>query len=209
MAASHPAQSAPVVRDLEQLGRALGWILAAMFGLATGGIVLHFPGSSGELTSWEPGPGIFGFVLGAANGVALGVLLWVAAGGGWAVARRLILFGALAVGLTHGLHDASSFLTPYPFVAAASGICVALAWWLAFRNGALWRAAVTGVAWAIGLLAASSAIAALGLPWEETPVGWATEHAIQGLIVGLVWGSATGVRRPSAGAATIPEAVPA
>jgi hypothetical protein len=141
-------------------------------------------------------------VLGAVNGIAFGLLLWLAAGGGWVVGRRLIVFGALAVGLTHALHDASSILTPYPVVAAVSGACVALAWWLAFREGPPWQAGVAGVAWAIGLLAARAGSAALGLPWEQTPVGWSTDHAVQGLIVGLVWGGATVLIRPATGDAT-------
>lgn len=202
MTASHPARPARTARDLEELGRSLGWILAAMLGLAVGGFVLHFPGSYGELINWEVEPGVFGLVLGAVNGVVFGILLWLAAGGGWAVARRLILFGALAVGSTHGLHDASSFLTPYPIVAAASGALVAVAWWLASREGPPLQAAVAGVAWGIGLLAASAGSTALGLPWEQTPVGWSTDHAVQGLIVGLVWGGATVLIRPAAGDAT-------
>jgi hypothetical protein len=173
-----------------------------MLGLAVGGFVLHFPGSYGDLTGWELAPGIFGLVLGAVNGVVFGILLWFAAGGGWAVGRRLIVFGALAVGSTHGLHDASSFLTPYPIVAAASGALVAVAWWLAFREGPPWQAGVAGVAWGIGLIAASAGSTALGLPWEQTPVGWSTDHAVQGLLVGLVWGGATVRIRPSTGDAT-------
>ena len=74
MTASLPAQPAPTARDLEELGRSLGWILAAMFGLAVGGFVLHFPGSYGELTAWELGPGAFGLVLGAVNGLVFGIL---------------------------------------------------------------------------------------------------------------------------------------
>ncbi|HSG84960.1 MAG TPA: hypothetical protein VLA23_01375 [Candidatus Limnocylindrales bacterium] len=45
------------------------------------------------------------------------------------------------------------------------------------------------------------------LPWEETPVGWATEHAVQGVIVGLVWGGATVLARPGARSVALPEAV--
>lgn len=207
MDASQPAGPGPRLRDLGEAARSAGWILAAVLGLAAGGFVLHFPGSYGELTGWELGPGVFGFVLGAVNGVAFGLLLWLAAGGGLVAGRRLVLFGALAVGCTHGLHDASSFLTPYPVVAAASGALVALAWWLAFRAGPHRRAAIAGVTWAVGLIAASAAIAALGLPWEETPVGWATEHAVQGVIVGLVWGGATVLARPGARSVALPEAV--
>lgn len=34
-------------------------------------------------------------------------------------------------------------------------------------------------------------IAALGLPREETPIGWASEHLVDGIFVGFIWGTLT------------------
>ena len=47
------------------------------------------------------------------------------------------------------------------------------------------------VAWSGGLIIADIVTNAVGMPFAETPVGWSTTHAMEGLIVGLVWAVAT------------------
>ena len=53
--------------------------------------------------------------------------------------------------------------------------------------------AIIGFAWAVGLVAGGWSGNALGLPLTETPMGWAQDHAWDGLVTGLVWGTATAV----------------
>lgn len=174
------------------IARSLAWILATVFGLSAGGFVLHFPGSYGE-PAWSLGAGLFGLIIGFANGAVLGALQWLATGAGRRIGARLILAMGLGVGITHGLHDGSATTLSYPLLALVCGVAVAGV--VAALVGERGRSAIAvgGLAWAGGLVLASYVGGWLGLPFEETPVGWSTDHAVDGIVVGLVWGAATAV----------------
>ena len=47
------------------------------------------------------------------------------------------------------------------------------------------------IGWTGGWLLADALTGAWGMPWTETPVGWSQEHAAVGIVVGLLWGTAT------------------
>ena len=173
--------------------RDLAWIAGTVLGLAGGGFALHVPGSYGDQVSL--GAGLFGFVLGFVNGVALGILQWVAMGVSRRRGVRLVLAMGIAVGATHGLHDGTGSPIPYWAVALVAGVSVAgaCAWILGERDRT--RLAAIGLAWATGLIVARWIGGVLGLPWSDTPLGWSTDHALNGIVVGLVWGVATAAIR--------------
>lgn len=170
--------------------RDVAWAVATVIGLAIGGFVFHFPGSFGEAT-WQPAALGFGAILGAINGVAVGGLLWVALRlqrpAGWMVVRWL----AIGIGATHGLHDGAPASLGGPLVALLSGGAVAgaYAWSVGDRRPRI--VAAIGLGWAVGLMLAVSVGTALGLPWSETPIGRSTDHAVSGIVVGIVWALVT------------------
>lgn len=168
----------------------LGWAVATVIGLAIGGFVLHFPGSSGEAT-WQPGALVFGVIRGAVNGVAVGALVWLAIGLPRDAGKRLMVWMALGIGATHGLHDGAPARLGFPVVALLSGAAFATAYAWAIGDRRPRIVGVVGLGWAVGLLLAVSVGGALGLPWSETPIGWSTDHAVDGIVVGLVWALAT------------------
>jgi hypothetical protein len=97
----------------------------------------------------------------------------------------------LAVGVNHALFDGSPFLVSHALMAVAAGLATAamFAWRLAERDRLTF--AISAAAWAIGIVVADVMSDAIGLPFEETPIGWSTDHAFDGLVVGLAWGGAT------------------
>lgn len=167
----------------------LAWILAAAIGLGAGGFGFHFPGSYGDPEA-SLASGFFGLLIGGVNGVLLGTLLWAATRAPRRTGSRLVLAMGAAVGVTHALFDGSSWAVPYVVVVALSALAMGGAVrWVSGpgrRDGL-----VAGVAWAVGLLVAAGVERALGLPFSQTPIGWSTQHAIYGVVVGLLWGGAT------------------
>jgi hypothetical protein len=170
----------------------LTWIVAITFGLVGGGFVLHFPGSYGA-SVFSVGAAVFGFVLGAVNGLLVGVLAWRALRISRQDGSRMLTAMVVIVGGTHALNDGSSTQLPFVLVQALAGLVAAgaAAWILRERRPS--ALAVIGGAWTLGLVLAGWSGGALGLPWTETPLGWAQDHAWDGLVTGLVWGSATAV----------------
>jgi hypothetical protein len=171
--------------------RDLAWIVATVLGLAGGGFVLHFPGSYGD--QLDLGAGIFGFVLGFANGVGLGILQGVALGVSRSRGVRVAIAMGIVVGVTHGLHDGTTVPIPYVVVALVAGVGVAAVMALLLGVRDRRSLGVAGIGWAIGLVVALWIEGILGLPWSETPLGWSTDHAVNGTVVGLLWGVATAV----------------
>ena len=115
----------------------------------------------------------------------------------------------LGIGVTHAINDGAPNAVGVVGVASLSGLAMAAAYAWSFRERRPVPILVIGAAWAVGLLVADTLTNRMGLPWEDTPVGWSTDHAIQGLIVGIVWGIATAIigvperlRQPSAPAPT-------
>ena len=168
----------------------LAWIVAITLGLLGGGFVFHFPGSYGE-PAWNVGATIFGFVLGAANGLFVGVLTWMALRLSRREGIRVLVAMGVIVGGTHALNDGSSTQLPFALVQLVAGLVAAgtAAWIIRERRPP--ALAIIGVAWTLGLIAAGWSGDRLGLPLTETPLGWAQDHAWDGLVTGLVWGTAT------------------
>jgi hypothetical protein len=170
---------------------ALAWVAVTTIGLIAGGFAFHFPGSIGGQVDWSLSAGVFGLVLGVMTGAAVGVLQWAALllsrRAGWLLVQAM----GLAIGVNHALFDASPFLVSHVLMAIAAGLAVAgaFAWRLHERDGRI--LAAIAASWAIGIVGADLLSDAIGLPLEETPVGWATDHGFDGLVVGLVWGVAT------------------
>ena len=171
---------------------AVAWIAATTIGLTAGGFAFHFPGSIGGQADWSLSAGVFGLILGAMTGAAVGVLQWAALLLPRRTGSRLVLAMALSIGVNHALFDASPFLVSHVLMAVAAGLATAavFAWRLGERDRLAF--AISAAAWAIGIVIADVLSDAIGLPLEETGLGWATDHAFDGLVVGLVWGGATG-----------------
>ncbi len=166
--------------------RALGWAVATVVGLVIGGFALHFPGSTSSM--FDPVALVFGTLFGGLNGLAVGLLQWAAL---WRAidrgARRAWTMGVIFGG-THGAYDglpAMGILLPL-----GAGVFAGLVVWgmLGERRPGMLLGVAGG--WATGLLAGAATTRALQLPASETPIGWATEHAVVGLVTGLVFGGA-------------------
>jgi len=170
----------------------LVWIVAITLGLLAGGFVLHFPGSYGE-PLWSIPAGIFGFALGAVNGLLVGGLAWVALRLSRRDGGRVLAAMVLLVGGTHALNDGSSMRVPFVVVELVAGLVAAGAAGWILRERRPSALAVIGVAWTVGLVAGGWSGNMLGLPLTETPLGWSQDHAWDGLVAGLVWGTATAV----------------
>ena len=170
---------------------ALAWIAASTIGLVAGGFAFHFPGSIGGQVDWSLSAGVLGLILGVMTGAAVGVLQWAALRLPRRTGVPLVVAMALSIGVTHALFDASPILGPLALIAVVAGLvtAAAFAWRLGERDPITFG--VSAAAWAIGLVVANVLSDGIGLPFEETPLGWATDHAFDGLVVGLVWGGAT------------------
>jgi hypothetical protein len=97
------------------------------------------------------------------------------------------------IGGTHALNDGSSTQVPFALIQGAAGlVALGTAAWILRERGPS-ALAIIGLAWAVGLVAGGWSGDALGLPLTETPLGWSQDHAWDGLVTGLVWGSATAV----------------
>jgi hypothetical protein len=161
------------------------WIGATVVGLAVGGFVFHFPGSFGEPTL-QPSAAIFGALIGAVTGLAVGVAQVVALGASGR-RSRLAAWMALGIGITHALNDAMPVSIGIVGVSALAGLGMGASYAAIVGDHRPRPMLLVGAAWALGLVAATTASSALGLPWTETPVGWSTHRAIEGIVVGLVW----------------------
>jgi hypothetical protein len=170
----------------------LAWIVAVTLGLLAGGFVFHFPGSYGD-SVFSVGAAVLGLVIGAVNGLFVGVLAWMALRPSRRDGGRMLLAMSLVVGGTHALNDGSSTQLPFVLVQAMAGLVAAgtAAWILRERRPS--TLAIIGVAWTLGLVVGGWSGSALGLPLTETPLGWAQDHAWDGLVAGLVWGIGTAV----------------
>jgi hypothetical protein len=170
----------------------LAWIVAIALGLLGGGFVFHFPGSYGD-SVFSVGAAVFGFVLGAVNGLFVGVLAWLALRLSRRDGGRMLVAMSLIVGGTHALNDGSSTQLPFVLVQVVAGLVAAGTAALIFRERRPSTLAIIGVAWTLGILVGGWSGSALGLPLTETPLGWALDHAWDGLVTGLVWGIGTAV----------------
>jgi hypothetical protein len=170
----------------------LAWIVAITLGLLAGGFVLHFPGSYGEPV-WSASAAVFGFILGAVNGLFVGVLGWIALRLSRREGGRLLVAMGVIVGGTHALNDGSSSQLPFALYQLVAGLVAtgAAAWILRERRRS--ALAIIGGAWTLGLIVGGWSGDILGLPLTEAPLGWAQDHAWDGLVTGLVWGTATAV----------------
>ena len=168
----------------------LAWIVAITLGLLGGGFAFHFPGSYGG-TVWSVGAAVFGFIIGAVNGLFVGAIAWMALRLSRPEGGRLLVAMAVMVGGTHALNDGSSTQLPFAIVQLLAGLVAAgtAAWILGVRRRS--AIAIIGVAWTVGLVVAGWSGDILGLPLTETPLGWAQDHAWDGLVTGLVWGTTT------------------
>ena len=167
------------------------WILATTLGLAVGGFIFHFPGSFGGLTGWDVSATIFGFLIGFVSGVVVGLVQWAGLLLHRREGRRLVLWMGVGIGLTHALHDGGPNALTNVGVASLSGLVMAAAYVWAIRDRRPVPAIVVGAAWAVALFAANEATNRMGLPFQDDGLGWATDHAVNGLIVGIIWGVAT------------------
>ena len=154
--------------------------------------MFHFPGSFGE-TSWQPAAIIFGAVLGGINGLLVGLLQWLALGSTRAAGTRLMLTMGIGIGASHGLADGAPLTLGLATVVLVGSAVLTLAVRAVLGERERATLAAVFLGWAGGWLMAVQVAGWLGLPWEETPIGWSTEHALIGLVVGLAWGLATAI----------------
>lgn len=135
--------------------RSFGWVIATTLGLVAGGFAFHFPGSFGE-ANWSVSAAIFGAILGALNGLGVGLLQWFAVGGPRRIGGRLMLAMAIGIGVSHALADGASRDVTLLVVAAAGAAAVTATYARLFaerRPGAL---AASIVGWAGGWIAAAT-----------------------------------------------------
>src|SRR3989304_6602555 len=99
----------------------LAWIVAITLGLLAGGFALHFPGSYGE-PAWSASAAVFGFILGAVNGLFVGILGWIALRLSRRDGGRLLVTMGFIVGGTHALNDGSSSQLPFALYQLAAGL---------------------------------------------------------------------------------------
>lgn len=168
----------------------LAWIVAITIGLTLGGAALHFPGSYGSPT-FSVSEGVFGVILGGVNGLFVGVLTWI----GLRLSRRdglrVLAMMVVSVGVTHAINDGSSTDLPFAFYAAIAGLVTAGAAALTLGERRPVLLVVIGAAWMVGLIIGGWSGNMIGLPLTETRLGWAQDHAWDGLVAGIVWGIAT------------------
>ncbi len=170
--------------------RDTAWIVATTMGLAIGGFVFHFPGSFGE-ASWQVAALVVGAIMGGITGVGVALLQWAAQRLPRDAGRRLVVWMTLAIGATHALNDGAPASLGIIPLSIACGVGVSLTYAWTVRDIDVVRLAAIGGGWAMALLAADGVDTALALPFDETPVGWATQHAISGVVVGVAWGLTT------------------
>jgi hypothetical protein len=161
------------------------WIGATVIALVVSGFLLHFPGNLGEPTL-QPVAAVVGAILGAVNGVAVAIGQWVALGGA-ARLGALVRWNVVAIGATHALNDGLPVSMGAALVAVLAGIAMSASYAAILGERRPVPVLLIGVAWAFGLFVALTQSSALGFPRDETPIGWATDHAIEGLFVGLIW----------------------
>ncbi len=168
----------------------LEWTFALVIGLSASGFAFHFPGSYGE-PAIHLGAGIFGLIIGAVNGAIVGALVGLAIRAPSSSIGRLVAAMSACIGITHGIFDGSSTELPLIAYALLAGITVASVFALAFGDRTARSMVVITLSWGVGIWLASLLGDAIGLPLEETPYGWALDHAFDGLVTGLIWGAAT------------------
>ena len=168
------------------------WVVAITLGFTMGGAALHFPGSYGSPAFYVTA-GIFGLILGGVNGLFICALTWIALRLSRRDGSRVLAMMVVSVGVTHAINDGSSTQLPFAFYAAVPGLVTAgaAAWILGERRRI--QFVVVGGAWAVGLIVGGWSGNMLGLPTTETPLGWAQDHGWDGLVTGLIWGTATAV----------------
>ena len=165
-------------------------VATTCIGLLLGGFVLHFPGSFGE---WFPDSSalVFGAILGFLTGMAVGMIQWAALLLPRGPGGRLVLAMGVGIGVTHALNDGVSASYGLTTVSIASAVGMAGAFVAILGERRPVAVAACFIGWAGGLILANAVTIGLGMPWSETPVGWSMEHAVAGLVVGLVWGGIT------------------
>lgn len=170
--------------------RSIAWVVATTLGLAVGGFVLHFPGSYGGLVAWDVAAAVFGAILGFITGVWVGLFQWAAlllprrAGG------RLLLAMGIGIAVTHAVNDGGPNALTLLGASILSGIGMT-AGYASLDERRPIALLTCFAAWTGGLLLAEVVIRTLGMPFSETPIGWSMRHAVDGLVVGVVWGIAT------------------
>ncbi len=167
------------------------WVLMTTLGMAVGGFLFHLPGSFGGLPGWDLTATIFGLLIGFVSGIVVGLLQWAGLLLPRREAIRLLLWMGVGIGVTHALHDGGPDALSRFGVSALSGLVMAAAYVWAIRDRRPIPVGVVGVAWAVAIYAANEATNRMGLPWEETPIGWSTDHMFDGLIAGVIFGVAT------------------
>lgn len=165
------------------------WITATTLGLALVGFGLHFPGGGGP--DWDLSAAVFGAVLGAISGVIVGFLQWLmlrsVLRGPWSA----VLSMAVGIGFSHALADGGGFSLGHAPVAVASALVLTAALALAYAERRPTPLAASFVGWSAGWLIADAVRTGLRLPWTEDPLGWSTDHAVAGIVAGIVWGGLT------------------
>ncbi len=132
-------------------------------------------------------------MLGAVNGLLVGGIAALALRLNRGSSSRLAGAMALLVGVTHALNDGSSTQIPFVLVQLVAGLAAAGAFAWRFTERRPTALVVIAGAWALGIVVAAWSGNALGLPLTETGLGWAQDHAWDGLVTGLVWATATAV----------------
>lgn len=133
--------------------------------------------------------------MGFLSGALVGAAQWVVLRSRVLRAGRWVLATAAAVGIAHALGDGAP-ISLATSVAIAGGLALGAAQWLVLRHlgaGARWWIAGTFATWYVGLAGGLRAATALGLMDLGGPAGWAMQHAFVGAVMGVLYGSVTGV----------------
>ena len=145
--------------------------------------------------------------MGTIFALPLGVAQWLVLRRSLGVGKRWIAATALGIGLMHALGDGLPAPTGADALAASDGwLAVGAVGGLAIgslqalaarRRLVAWTwVAGNAIAWPLGIAAGLAIAYGTGLMAQSGPTAWAQQHALVGVVTGLVAGTLTGTLLP-------------
>jgi hypothetical protein len=194
-------------RALGRIGWWLLWVVMSTVGFVIAGVIGHFPFgfSVGDDANLTVENAVVGFVFGAVTGTIIGALQFVVLRSllQRLVSRRFafragwwVLATAVGVGVTHAIGDAAPSPVTYAMLAVLAGAVVGILQWVVLRRlvkRAGWWVIASIVGWFVGLIVGMFLANSAGLTTSTGLEDWRTQHAIVGLVAGVVSGAITGI----------------
>lgn len=184
-------QSAGLVTGRRRVVEGALWVLALAAGLAVAGVVSHFPGSSqtgSGIDRFQPEALLVGAVHGVLSAVFVALAVAIVMRPGKSVVLGVFLAMAFGIGASHALSDGLPASVPQPLVAAAGALSLTLGAYLFIGLRRPTALAAWAGSWVAGWLLGYAVAGQLGLSGGST---WTLEHLVVGVVMALVFGSAT------------------